>query len=505
MNKPVKNNKKSLANIDSYLGKLPFGYSYQKIIYNNANTPIDFEFIYINSAFEQIIKIKKEKLINNKFSDILPFINSINTWFKQFGENIIEGVESNIEHYSKKGKKWFEIQTYSPEKGYYISIITDISINKTISQTAKYFFEKAIDEQPDYKAISDNMMIISNAKFVGFNIFEDSSLDYTTVALSGLNTNLNKGLSILGFNPVGKKWKHDPRRSEIIKNSTTTVFERLSDLTGNVISYHIVRSIETLFKIGDVLIVKILKKDVMLGDFTLLMPKDYKLANKSQIEMYARQVGLMLERSIINKKLLQSEAKYRQITENISDVVWMMDLNFNLTYISPSITNLTGLTQEEYYSKNLNEFYSPESIQKILQVHQAEILLENNSRNKDLNRKIYIELEHLLPNQKSVWLGMIITFLRDVNGNPIGVQGISRDISLQKQAEIKLLESEKRFKTIFYESPVSIIIHDIETNEIIDANEKAYKAYGFKSLDELINNEFWMPPPYSFKEAATYI
>ena len=49
--------------------------------------------------------------------------------------------------------------------------------------------------------------------------------------------------------------------------------------------------------------------------------------------------------------LRESEAKYRFITENMDDTVWLLDLNLKTKYLSPSITRHTGYNLEE--TKNL--------------------------------------------------------------------------------------------------------------------------------------------------------
>jgi diguanylate cyclase (GGDEF)-like protein/PAS domain S-box-containing protein len=82
---------------------------------------------------------------------------------------------------------------------------------------------------------------------------------------------------------------------------------------------------------------------------------------------------------------------------------------------------------------------------------------------------------------------------------------VHENITMRRQAEELLRESEERFKTLFRESPVSILVHDKKTGEIVDANETAYTAYGFSSLDELKANEFWLDSPYSAKEALDWI
>jgi PAS domain S-box-containing protein len=68
-----------------------------------------------------------------------------------------------------------------------------------------------------------------------------------------------------------------------------------------------------------------------------------------------------------------------------------------------------------------------------------------------------------------------------------------------------LAESEKRFRTLFMESPISMLIHDKDSGRILDANPAGYGAYGFSSLGELQNGDFWLDPPYAFEDALARI
>ena len=75
----------------------------------------------------------------------------------------------------------------------------------------------------------------------------------------------------------------------------------------------------------------------------------------------------------------------------------------------------------------------------------------------------------------------------------------------RKRVEEGLRQSERKFKTLFENAVVSIIIHDKDTGEIIDANNKAIDSYGVTSAEEMRKNEIWMDPPYSFKDALRWI
>jgi PAS domain-containing protein len=53
------------------------------------------------------------------------------------------------------------------------------------------------------------------------------------------------------------------------------------------------------------------------------------------------------ERMQAEELLKQSEAKYRLLADHVTDVIFTMDMNFQYTYLSPSISQLIGYTADE--------------------------------------------------------------------------------------------------------------------------------------------------------------
>ena len=91
---------------------------------------------------------------------------------------------------------------------------------------------------------------------------------------------------------------------------------------------------------------------------------------------------------------------------------------------------------------------------------------------------------------------------------PHAVKRLFKNMEVQERlqnAGKALQESEVRFRTLFLESPVSMLVHDKDTGELIDANPAAYEKYGFSSMKELKQNDFWMGPPYDFHQAREWI
>jgi len=84
-----------------------------------------------------------------------------------------------------------------------------------------------------------------------------------------------------------------------------------------------------------------------------------------------------------------------------------------------------------------------------------------------------------------MWLEVKVTFLRDNEGKPIGLLGVSRDTTDRKRMDESLRKSEERYRLLFESSVDGKAIVDAETNEILLANETALKLFGFNSKAEL--------------------
>jgi len=144
--------------------------------------------------------------------------------------------------------------------------------------------------------------------------------------------------------------------------------------------------------------------------------------------------------------LIESEKKYRNIAENMSDVVWQTDLNLQTLYISPSVEKLLGETPEEHLKRKIEDKFPEHTIVEVLK-----LLIEELEKEKDplvdRKRSRTIEVEHYKADGTIIWIEMSISITRDENENATGFLGVSRDITHRKLAELALMESE-RSKTL---------------------------------------------------------
>ena len=137
--------------------------------------------------------------------------------------------------------------------------------------------------------------------------------------------------------------------------------------------------------------------------------------------------------------LRESEELSHILIEGVLDhAIFMLDILGNVLNWNEGAERLTGYRKEEIVGRHFSCFY-PEEVSNTadkLKTAAAEGRVENEGwlLRKDGSR---------------FWADVIITALRDENGNIRGFSNITRDISERKRAEEELRESQIHYRTLF--------------------------------------------------------
>jgi len=183
--------------------------------------------------------------------------------------------------------------------------------------------------------------------------------------------------------------------------------------------------------------------------------------------------------------LRKSEDKHRRLTENISDVVWTADLDFNITYVSPSIQQLTGDTAEKYLERTMEEKHPSSSIDIFSRAFSEELEKENEP-GVGKNRTRILEVEHYTVDGRTVWIAINLSFIRDAQGAITGVQGVTRDITARKWAEEKIRESEETYRNLFQNAQVGLFRTRISDGKILESNAQLARMFGYDDRETFI-------------------
>lgn len=187
----------------------------------------------------------------------------------------------------------------------------------------------------------------------------------------------------------------------------------------------------------------------------------YSLAEQSLLSTIAAAMGTAVdkkqiadERNRAIEALRESEELFRKIVISLTQYISIWGLDMKCRYVSPAVEKLTGYTPEERLAMPLSNFLQPDSICS-LKDELTNALLQENSSERDLNRTLNIDLVETRKDGSRVVLQSTFIFLRDVDGRPTGILGISTDVTEKKKLEeqrneavLALRQSEEHYRLL---------------------------------------------------------
>jgi len=179
---------------------------------------------------------------------------------------------------------------------------------------------------------------------------------------------------------------------------------------------------------------------------------------------------------------IQTEEKYRFLAENIQDIIFIQDMDLKLTFVSPAVTSLFGVTVEEALNNDMTNYMTPASYERGKRDFQKYAALARDGRDVHIP---LMEYEYIRKDGSTFWGELRLGFLYDEAGNPVGVQGVLRDIDERKRMQEALLERESLFRTIFDLSPQAISLTELGTGKLREVNQTFCELTQFKR-EELI-------------------
>jgi PAS domain S-box-containing protein len=145
------------------------------------------------------------------------------------------------------------------------------------------------------------------------------------------------------------------------------------------------------------------------------------------------------------RRLRESESRYRLLAENASDVIWTTDMNLRVTYVSPSVERVRGYTPDEVMRLTPEQSLTPDSRKLAGQVFLEEMAREHEGI-VDPHRSRTMEIETRCKDGSTTWSEVRLSFLRDAKGKALGILGVGRNITERRAAEAERKKLEARLE-----------------------------------------------------------
>jgi PAS domain S-box-containing protein len=118
-----------------FFEKMMDGFAYHKIIVDSSGKPVDYVFLEMNTAFENLTGLKRELVIGKNVTEVLKGIeNDPADWIGMYGKVALTGEPAEFESFSEGLGKWFKVTAYSPQQGYFVALFEDITKRKEAEQ-----------------------------------------------------------------------------------------------------------------------------------------------------------------------------------------------------------------------------------------------------------------------------------------------------------------------------------------------------------------------------------
>lgn len=174
----------------------------------------------------------------------------------------------------------------------------------------------------------------------------------------------------------------------------------------------------------------------MIGAITDISDQKFAEAARKELE---RRAG---ERAAAERALKESEKRLEAILENAPSVVYIKDLEGRLTMVNRAYLNLFQMSREELIGKPGSLVHPAPELHAKIREHDLQVLEGGVPQ--------HFEEEIVVRGEKRTYLSVKFP-LKDIDGKPYALCGISADITRRKRTEQALFEKSEQLERAIQE------------------------------------------------------
>ena len=187
-------------------------------------------------------------------------------------------------------------------------------------------------------------------------------------------------------------------------------------------------------------------------------------------------------------KQMQNKERLESLMEYADDSIYLLDKDCRYILVNKELLSRLNLSEDNVLGKTFGELHSPDETQEF--ISKIKWVFENGKQTKD---------EHKVSRLGQWFLRTLSPVKDSITGQTIAVAVISKDITDWKKTEHELQASEQRYRTIFENSAVAIMLSD-ENEKIISWNKYAEELLYMNRDDLYMKPVESLYPPEEWKK-----
>ena len=217
------------------------GFAYFKALVNESGFPVDYVFLDTNKAFRRLAHLGDKSVLGKKATEIFPTLKEeAFDWIRTCSEVAQTGRGLTFEGHCPTLDKWFVVNAYCPEKGYFAMIIKEITMRKKTEQALR-------QSEKQYKKLANSITdpffaLDSSLKLVYWNKATEAFTGVTEADAIGkhfyevFERDKNTRKAVRVYLDVMRTKKPRVFTDNLSKSDASTIFEIQVYPTGNGIS-----------------------------------------------------------------------------------------------------------------------------------------------------------------------------------------------------------------------------------------------------------------------------